>query len=503
MSANLATLLWTAADRAPDQLAVFTRETTTTYATLRNRAGAIAAYLQTKHFVPGERIALLVERSAEAIAGLCGIHAAGLVAVPINERLRARQIEHQISHCSARALLTTPGTLERLPRTPDSEAQILDLHAIPSNPARDLVPRAAGDLAQIIYTSGSTGLPKGVAFTHGALQAGVATVNAYLGQTQSDRVASLLALSTVYGLNQVLTAISCGAALVVETSPLATEALITLRQRAATVVAAVPPLWLQLLGTGRFDSHSLPSVRILQNAGGRLPTETVRRIRAAFPDAQLFLQYGQTETFRGTFLPPSETDRRPDSMGKAIPGADLLVLREDGSRAAPGEIGELVHAGPTIASGYWNDAAATNRVFRPHPDPARAARGERVVFSGDLVRQDAEGYFTFVSRADRLIKTMGFRVGPDEVADVLYASGEILEAVVSGEPDPDRGERIVAFVILKPAGDLKRLTRFTRSELPLYMVPAQISAVNELPRLASGKYDLAAIKGARSDHGTY
>jgi len=497
VSANLAMLLWHAAQAHPERPAVLTRAAETTYGALRNRATAVAGALRAAQQAPGDRVGLLLERSPDAIAALFGIYAAGLVGVVIEPRLRPRQIEYQLSHSGARILLTSAATLERLPRKLGTDAVILDLGQIPAEGQGEPLRRDATDFAQIIYTSGSTGLPKGVVFTHGALQTGAATVNGYLGQRPDDRIASLLALSTVYGLNQILTAVLCGAATVIETSPLSAELVATLRARSATVLAAVPPLWLQLLSVGGFDGASLPSLRVLQNAGGHLPVETVRRIRAVFPNAQLFLQYGQTETFRGTFLPPTEVDRRPESMGHAVPGAHLFVLLDDGTPAPNGEIGELVHTGSTIAAGYWNDPDATSRAFRPHPDPARAARGERAVFSGDLVRRDAEGLFTFVSRRDRLIKTMGFRVGPDEIADVMHATGETHEVVVTSEPDPERGERIVAYVVLRDGGDTQRLMKLCRAELPAYMVPARIEAVARLPRLPSGKYDLLALKGGR------
>ena len=493
-SANLALLLWHGAESYPERPAVFTRDVVTTYGALRNRAAAVTGALRAAPTAPGDRVGLLLERSADAIAALFGIHAAGLVGVVIDDRLRPRQIEYRLRHVGARIFVTTAAMLARLPRRLATDTATLDLGQIPAEGQAEPLLRAPSDLAQIIYTSGSTGLPKGVVFTHGALQTGACTVNRYLGQREDDRIASLLALSTVYGLNQILTGVSCGAAIVIETSPLTAEVITTLRARRATVLAAVPPLWLQLLSMANFDAASLPALRILQNAGGHLPVAAVGRIRTAFPNAQLFLQYGQTETFRGTFLPATAVDRRPESMGRAVPGAELVVLLDDGTRAPDGEIGELVHAGPTIAVGYWNDPDATSRTFRPHPDAVRAAQGERAVCSGDLVRRDAEGFFTFVARRDRLIKTMGFRVGPDEVADVVHASGEAREVVVTSEPDPERGERIVAYVVLRDGGDARRLLMFCRAELPTYMVPARIEVVASLPRLPGGKYDLAALK---------
>jgi acyl-CoA synthetase (AMP-forming)/AMP-acid ligase II len=211
--------------------------------------------------------------------------------------------------------------------------------------------------------------------------------------------------------------------------------------------------------------------------------------------------YGLTEAFRATYLPPEEVDRRPDSIGQAIPGAEILVLRDDLTPCAVDEVGELVQRGPTVAAGYWNDPEATARVFRPNPlRPSGAPDPERVVFSGDLVRRDADGFLHFVARRDRLIKTLGHRVSPDEVAEVLHASGEITEGVVDAEPDDDLTERIVAYVMLAPGGSLERLQAFCRRELPRYMQPRRIEVRDTLPRTSSGKHDVRAARTMDEAH---
>src|SRR5436309_2314971 len=269
----------------------------------------------------------------------------------------------------------------------------------------------------------------------------------------------------------------------------------TLRPRQVTVLAAVPPLWLRLLNVPAFREAPLPDLRVMTNAGGRLPTEGVRALRRAQPGARLYLMYGLTEALRSTYLPPEEVDRRPDSIGRAIPGAAVYVLREDGTAATPGEVGELVQRGPTVTLGYWKDPELTAQVYRPNPlRPPGAPDTERVVFSGDLVRSDADGFLYFVSRKDRIIKTMGYRVGPDEVANVLYGSGEVAEAAVLGEPDELWGERIVAYVVLTGAGSLERLKAYCGRELPRYLQPARIEVRSALPVLPSGKHDLGAVQ---------
>ncbi len=234
----------------------------------------------------------------------------------------------------------------------------------------------------------------------------------------------------------------------------------------------------------------------MTNAGGHLPVKAVRQLREAQPDAKLFLMYGLTEVLRSTFLPPEEVDRHPDSMGRAIPGAEILVLREDLTPCNTGEVGELVHRGPTVTLGYWNAPEATARAFRPNPlRPAGTPDSERVVFSGDLVKRDEAGFLYFVGRRDRMIKTLGYRVSPDEIANVLSASGEIVECVVTSEPDAQRGEAILAFVVMAAGGSLDRLRAYATLELPRYMQPTRFEVREDLPRLPSGKYDLVAMRG--------
>jgi acyl-CoA synthetase (AMP-forming)/AMP-acid ligase II len=356
-------------------------------------------------------------------------------------------------------------------------------------------------VAQIIYTSGSTGLPKGVTLSHANLWAGMDAVTTYVGISSGDRVASLLPFSFDYGLNQLLCAAGTGATLVVERSPIAARVVRTLREREVTVLAAVPPLWLQLLNVDDFR-RPLPALRAMTNSGGRLPTEAVRTLRSSQPDADLFLMYGLTEAFRSTYLRPDLVDRKPTSIGQAIPGAEVMVLNNDLAPCGPEEVGELIHGGPTVALGYWDDPAATARVYRPHPlrSPG-TADADRVVFSGDLVYRDEEGDLFFVGREDAMIKTLGFRVSPDEVVDVLYASGEVVEAVVASEPDEVRGQAIVAYVVLTAQGRLDRLEEFAARELPRYMQPSRFEVRDELLRTASGKHDPAATVRQHSDRG--
>ena len=494
---NLALLLWRAAQRRAHQPAIVERDQTVPYAAMRERAAAIGLALLAAGVAPGDPVGILLERGADAVAAFFGTLAVGAIAVFVNETLRLRQIQYILTHSGARRLVTAGELLARWPRALSSDVGVVDVRTIGGGHSGfEPVVRVGSDVAQIVYTSGSTGLPKGVTVSHANLWAATRAVASYLGITDADRIASVLPFSFVYGLSQLLCAVGTAAALVVERSPLPHQIVETLRANDVSVLAAVPPLWMRLLQVPAFRDTRLPALRVMTNAGGHLPAEAVRALRGAQGGARLYLMYGLTEVLRSTYLPPEEVDRRPDSIGQAIPGAEVFVLREDGTRAAPGEIGELVHRGPTVTLGYWNDPELTAKVFRPHPlRPHGGPDGERVVFSGDLVRSDAAGFLYFVSRRDRIIKTLGYRVGPDEVASVLYGSGEVTEALVAGEPDEARGERIVAYVVLAPGGSLDRLRAYCRRELPPYMEPARIEVRDALPALPSGKHDLTAVRG--------
>jgi amino acid adenylation domain-containing protein len=493
---NAAHLLWDSAARHGDRPAVVERGSTVTYSALRERAATIGAALRAEGIGTEDRVAILLERGRDAAAAFFGTLAAGAIAVVVNETLRPRQIEHVLAHSGARCLVTTGDLLARQPRRLSTDIVVLDASAMrPGGEPLVPVPRLGNDVAHIVYTSGSTGLPKGVAVSHGNLWALTSAVGSYLGLTEADRLASLLPFSFVYGVGQLLCAVNAGAALIVERSPLPQQMIQTVRGEGATVLAAVPPLWNRLLRVPAFVEAPLPRLRVMTNAGGHLPAEAVRALRQAQPGARLYLMYGLTEALRCTYLPPEEIDRRPDSIGRAIPGGEVYVLREDGTSAPPGEIGELVYRGPTVTLGYWNDPDLTARVFRPNPlRPPGASDGERVVFSGDLVRRDPEGFLYFVGRRDRIIKTMGYRVGPDEILGVLYASGEVADAVVLGEPDETRGERIVVYVVLAQQGSLERLQAYCGRELPRFLQPARIEVRDALPLLASGKHDLQAVR---------
>lgn len=490
MEHNVAHLLLLAAERWPGAPAIEdpAASSALNYAELAALTGGFAEAYRGRGISRGDRVAILLDRGAAAAAALLGAHALGAIAVVINERLRARQLEHILDDCGARLLVSSDEMLTRAMLSRERVPALLDPADIVPATKLTLVEVAPNDAAQLIYTSGSTGLPKGVIHTHGTVGAGVATTHRYLKLRDDDRVASLLAFSAVYGLNQLLCSIAVGSTLVIERAAFPADLAQALREHRISVAAAVPPLWSQLIAVEAFHSP-IATLRQMQNAGGHLPVEIGKRLREAQPQAELVLQYGMTETWRGSYLPPEEFDRRPGSMGRAVPGAELLVTREDGTLCDVDEVGELVHIGPTVAAGYWGGRGDAQQVFREHP----LRPGMPAAHSGDYVKRDAEGFLHYVGRRDRVIKTQGLKVGPDEVADALLHSGQLREVVVAGEPDAERGQRIVAWVVLKPEGTLAALRKHARAELPPHMQPARYVERTELPRLASGKYDVEAL----------
>jgi amino acid adenylation domain-containing protein len=498
-STNFASLLLETAARRATDAAIVERDNEWSYEWVAGRALAFADTLDAAGVRPGDRVAIFLPRGADSAAAFFGTLARGAAAVFVNDTLRPRQIDHIVAHSGAKVLLASNELLARLPRSLNIATDTLELGNVPAQGSFAPQSRIGHDIAQIIYTSGSTGLPKGVTLSHGNLWAGTAAVVTYVGVEAEDRIASLLPFSFDYGLNQLFCSVATGATLVVERSPIPQRIIEAIRRQKVTILPAVPPLWLQLLTVESFTNHPLPALKKLTNTGGRLPVEAVRKLQRCQPQADLFLMYGLTEAFRSTYLPPERAEGKPDSIGQAIPGAEVMVIDDKLNRCEPRAVGELVHRGPTVALGYWNDPDATSRVFRPNPLRSEGTPdAERVVFSGDLAYMDQEGDLFFVGRRDTMIKSLGHRVSPDEVADVLYSSGEVLEAIVTAEPDELRGSSIVAQVVLVEGGDRDRLEAFCTAELPRYMQPSRIDVRPSLPRTASGKFDIGATRDDRS-----
>jgi acyl-CoA ligase (AMP-forming) (exosortase A-associated) len=452
----------------------------------------------------GERVAVYLEKRVENVAAMFGASLAGAVFVPVNPLLKAEQVLHILNDCNVRLLVTSP---ERLAALTPLLAHCPDLRAIvvtgatPSDaplrvsawevdpPPCGLPARAIdADVAAILYTSGSTGKPKGVVLSHRNIVAGAVSVSSYLAITPRDRILAVLPLSFDYGLSQLTCAFHCGATAVLLNHLFARDIVRAVADEAITGLAAVPPLWNQL---ARLAWPAATTLRYLTNSGGAMPGATLAALRAALPQPQVFLMYGLTEAFRSTYLPPEEIDRRPGSMGRAIPNAEVLVVRPDGSLCADDEPGELVHRGALVALGYWNDAAKTAERFRPAPGQDSALPlVEMAVWSGDIVRRDAAGYLYHIGRNDDLIKVSGYRISPAEIEEAVHASGLVEDVAVFGVPHPELGQAIVVLAVAPEGLASGVLLKECQRRLPAYMVPAHIDLrTDAFPRNPNGKLD--------------
>lgn len=513
MRTHVHDLLAERAASAPDSPALTYKSETQSYAEAWAAARAVALQLQKLGLRRGDRVAIYLEKRLETVAALFGTSAAGGLFVPINHVLKPTQVGHILADSGARFLLTSSDRLPALAEAlaGSAVAQVVVVEAAAPQPTGDhgvhgWASASSGDLpadpgtvdldpAAILYTSGSTGRPKGVVLSHRNLIVGAESVSTYLRNTCDDVILSVLPLSFDAGLSQVTTAFSVGAHCVLMNYLLPRDVPRACAAHGVTGLTCVAPLWLQLADV-EWPAEAAQRIRYWANTGGRMPRPALARLREVFPAAAPYLMYGLTEAFRSTYLDPAEVDRRPDSIGKAIPNAEILVLRPDGTPCDPGEEGELVHRGALVALGYWNDPVRTAERFRAIHRPGEDWRApELAVWSGDTVVADDDGFLSFVGRRDDMIKTSGYRISPTELEEAVYGTGLVRDVVAVGVEDPALGQRIVLAVT--PAGDEfdpSTLVGALRPILPAYMLPARVDVRADLPRSPNGKFDRARIK---------
>lgn len=500
----------------PDRPALQESKTVLDYTALDsavNQAARLYLHLGLERF---ERVAVYLDKRIDTVTSLFGAAAAGGVFVPVNPLLKPEQVCHILQDCNVRILVTSPERLSLLRDTlvhcrdlrtvvlvGDKEVEPVGGLALARWSDRGTAPRAMyhrvidQDMAAILYTSGSTGRPKGVVLSHRNLVAGAESVSQYLENTSEDRILSVLPLSFDYGLSQLTTAFRVGACAVLMNYLLPRDVIRAVERERITGLAAVPALWVQLAQLD-WPEGITDHLRYITNSGGHMPRPTLDALRGKLPRTRPYLMYGLTEAFRSTYLSPEEVDRRPDSMGKAIPNAEILVVRDDGSPCAPGEEGELVHRGVHVALGYWNDPEKTAERYKPAPGQlAGLVTPELAVWSGDTVKQDEEGYLYFVGRRDEMIKTSGYRVSPSEVEEVVYATGLVKEVAATGAPHPTLGQAVVLVVYAETADGVgEALLNLCKQKLPTFMVPGHVEVrTTPLPRNPNGKIDRKHLAG--------
>ena len=476
--------------RAP---ALILRAGTLTFEDLRNRVGRLASWLLTKA-AKGDRVASWAAKSEATCLLPLACARAGLVHVPINPLLKRMQAAHILADSGSVLLIGTGSRLAAFEED-DLPARCVTLaeEDLPGAIA-DAEPLGPSDhdpdeLAAILYTSGSTGKPKGVMLSHANMWLGAVSVANYLAMASDDVTLAVLPLSFDYGQNQLLSTWYAGGAVAPLDYLLPRDVAKACAKHGVTTLAAVPPLWVQLTEID-WPADATASMRRLTNSGGALTEGLVRDLRRIFPAARLFPMYGLTEAFRSTYLDPSLVDTHPTSMGKGIPFAEILVVADNGEIAADGEEGELVHAGPLVAQGYWQDTERTAQRFKPAP--AASTYGGTAVWSGDRVRREADGLLYFVGRRDAMIKSAGNRISPQEIEDAAVATGLVAEAVAVGIPDDKLGQA-VCLAVRTQEFDEEALMKALAAALPNFMQPRLIRRYETMPRNPNGKLDRNAI----------
>lgn len=474
--------------------ALVLRGRTLNHEDLRTRVGQLAAWLAA-HAARGARVASWAAKGETTCLLPLACARAGVVHVPINPLLKRMQVAHILDDSGAALLIATSARFASLEQDdlPTECAAFAE---------EDLWGEVGGcvalgpsshdphEIAAILYTSGSTGKPKGVVLSHANIWLGAVSVAQYLGLAADDVTLAVLPLSFDYGQNQLLSTWHAGGCAVPLDYLLPRDVVKACARHRVTTLAAVPPLWVQLTEID-WPTEATASMRRLTNSGGALTEPLVRSLRGLFPRARLYPMYGLTEAFRSTYLDPALVDSHPTSMGKAIPFAEIMVVGDDGELAADGEEGELVHAGPLVALGYWQDAERTAERFKPAP--AGSHYGGMAVWSGDRVRREADGLLYFVGRRDAMIKSAGNRISPQEIEDAAVATGLVAEAVAVGVPDERLGQ--VICLAVRPVGtfDEDAVRKALASSLPNFMQPKIIRPYAEMPRNPNGKLDRNAL----------
>jgi amino acid adenylation domain-containing protein len=503
-----------AAARLPEKVAIVARSERWTYGDVEARSNALANALVAGGVVRGDRVVVLCDNGPEAIVAFWGVLKANAVVSLMNPQTKPAKLAYVLRDSGATALVTEghllPAVAEATAECPSLRLVVMtgkfDPARLPSVGSvvswREAVDEGNGkaaprrqsidvDLASIIYTSGSTGDPKGVMLTHRNMLAAATSISTYLGTVQDDVLLGVLPLSFDYGLYQAIMATKAGATIVVEKSfAYPAEVLTKVVEEQVTAFPGVPTMFAVMADMKSIDRYDLSRVRYVTNTAAALPVKHILRLKDIFPKARIFSMYGLTECKRCSYLPPEDLDRKPTSVGVAIPNTELWLVDDDDQRVGPGKVGQLVIRGATVMAGYWGKPEATAKKLRAGPLP-----GERVLYTGDYCTLDEEGYLYFVGRMDDIIKCRGEKVAPKEIEAVLYGVPGVKEAAVIGVDDPILGQAPKAFVALEEGAtvDVADLKRECQARLEPFMVPKYFELLSVLPKSANGKIDKRAL----------
>jgi amino acid adenylation domain-containing protein len=507
----------------PDKAAVFSGSESLTFRQVHAEAVATAQALASLGVSPGDRVGICMQKTLDQVVAILGVLWANAILVPIHPVLRAEQIAHVMTDCDMKLLVTESARVAEfrdtvrgpivLGRGPAEEgrASLNELRR-ECRKASSFFKGKANDTAAIIYSSGSTGRPKGIVISHRNLADGARIVASYLGTKATDRIAGVLSLNFDHGLNQLWQTLYAGSSLYLHDLIFPRDLFRLLAAQRITALPVMPVIISRMFNPqlpGPDGDLDFSALRYVSTTGGPVTARMLGQLNKTFPGTDIVLMYGLTEAFRSSWLPSDQVAVRPNSIGKAIPEVELYVLDEQGQDCPPGVAGQLVHRGGCVAKGYWNAPAATAERFR------RIDRfpGETVVYSGDLVRRDEEGYLYFIARMDSMIKTHGFRVSPTEIEEHARRFDGVLDAVAFGIDNPEIGQDIAVVYTTSDGTPLSPdvLTDHFRAAMPHHMVPRWFVHFETFPAIASGgKVDrvlverlfLEKLPGLSSNEGT-
>jgi long-chain acyl-CoA synthetase len=520
---QLESFLEESARRYPDKTALVCGRERLSYAQIEAAANRLAWALTAHGVARGDRVAVHLDNSVEAVVAIFAILKAGAVFLMINASTKTEKLAYILDNCRARALVLpsrkiaghaacwaqTPhletliavgeATVGRGRGRPGSQGApekiVLSYSALMNDYTDQSSPPPKQaidvDLAALVYTSGSTGHPKGVMLTHLNMVSAATSITTYLENTPDDVILNVLPLAFDYGLYQVLMGFKIGGTVVLERSLAYLHAVMQrVVDEGVTGLPLVPTMLAMLLQMD-LTKYDLTRLRYVSNTGAALPVDHIRRLHSLLPHVAIYSMYGLTECKRVSYLPPDQIDVRPDSVGRGMPNEEVYIVDDAGRRVGPGVVGELVVRGSNVMKGYWESPEATDRVLRPGPLP-----GEKVLYTGDLFRADDEGYLYFVGRRDDIIKSRGEKVAPREVENVLCRHPAVAEAAVVGVDDEILGQAIKAVVAVRQGCTVteRELLHHCASHLEDFMVPQVVELRDALPRTSNGKIDKRALE---------
>ncbi len=472
-----------------------------------------------------DRVAIFLENSPEIVFSLYATLKAGGVFVIINGAVQAGKLHYILKDSGAKFIVTHSSKLEVVSKAfgsnklscdvilVDDPADVPDLlqdrmHSLsslmnkymglkdPESHLEKLAPRLIDqDLATLIYTSGSTGDPKGVVSSHRNMISAAQSIIEYLENTEDDIILNTLPLSFDYGLYQVIMAFMFGGTVVQEKSFLFISEILSLIPREkVTGFPIVPAIVAMIFKFANLNKYDLSSLRYMTNTGAAFPVEHILKLRELLPHVRIYSMFGLTECKRIAYLHPDEIDKRPSSVGRAMPNCEVFVINENGEFTAPGETGELVVRGSNVMKGYWNSPELTEKVFKPG-----LGYSEKLLYTGDYFKIDDEGYLYFLGRKDDMIKSRGERISAKEVENVIYKMDGVSECAVIGVPDELFGMVIKAFIVKGRDSGLNKedVLKFCAENLESFFVPKYIEFIDEMPKSPHGKIDKLTLKNRK------